>query len=259
MPCYSVEGKLGTGKGKFCVFRAREGMRAGRKIAANFLLKFEHLTPELRASYTRLPHKPTPEDLDALGHGNPDSMDEDKNGLLFLDECATWLNARTYADKSRAAFVDWCVHARKKGWDVYFIVQNYSMIDKQLRGSMIEYEVRMRRLDRIRIPLIGSALGGLFGGRVGYFPRAHVATARLADTGAHPIVAERWIFRGDDLNDGYDTREVFSASDDFGPHSVLPPWDARLARTPLQKLMDCTRHRQRRQFARLSKTNARSW
>ena len=220
MPSYSVEGKLGTGKGKFCVFRAQQALREGRRVAANFELRLQHLVPELDASYTRLPHKPQAFDLAAIGHGNPDSYDEEKNGCLFLDECATWLNARAFQDKSRAGVLDWCVHARKHGWDVYFVVQNADAIDKQIRTSMIELACRCARLDKVRIPFIGGMLGSIFGGRAGYFPRMHMVTARNMDFPT--VVAERWFFKGDDLHQSYDTREVFTETDPFGVHSVLP-------------------------------------
>lgn len=224
MAVYSVEGKLGTGKTKFCVWRAQEALRAGRRVASNVDLVVEKLTPEKPRSYIRLPDKPTPDDLAAIGHGNPDSYDEDKNGVLILDELGTWLNSRTFQDKSRAGVLDWLIHARKLGWDVYLIVQDAGMIDKQVREALIEYQCRCMRMDKVRIPVIGKFLGACFGGRVGYLPRFHLVTARVGQ-GATAIVAERWTFRGDDLHVAYDTRQIFRPDYPHGVHSVLPPWD----------------------------------
>lgn len=70
MPVYSVEGKLGTGKTKFAVWRAQEALRDGRRVASNVDLVLEKLTPERRSTYIRIPDKLSPEQLAAIGHGN---------------------------------------------------------------------------------------------------------------------------------------------------------------------------------------------
>lgn len=232
MPVWSVEGKLGTGKTKFCVWRAQEAIRQGRRVASNVDLFMDKLTPERRASYIRVPDKPTAFDLDAIGQGNPESYDEDRNGILILDELGTWLNARSFGDKERAGLIDWLIHARKKGWDVYLIVQDQGMIDKQVRESLIEYQCRCIRLDKIKIPVIGSVLGA-FHKKLKYLPRMHVTTARVG-YGQNAIVAERWTYRGDDLHAAYDTRQVFTSNYPDGAKSVLPPWDHAPAVSKLQ-------------------------
>jgi len=223
MAVYSVEGKLGTGKTKFCVWRAQEAIRAGRRVASNVDLYMDKLTPERRANYIRIPDKPSAFDLDAIGPGNPESYNEDKNGVLILDELGTWLNARNFSDKDRAGLIDWLIHARKKGWDVYLIVQDAGMIDKQVRESLIEYQCRCIRLDKIKIPLVGWILG-IFYAKWAYLPRMHITTARVG-YGVNAIVAERWTYKGDDLHAAYDTRQIFTSNWPDGCKSVLPPWD----------------------------------
>lgn len=222
MAVYSVEGKLGTGKTKFAVWRAQLALKQGRRVASNVDLFLDKLLPHQFAHYVRLPDKPTGEDLMAAGHGNPDSYDEDRNGVMILDELGTWLNARSFQDKCRAQVLDWLIHARKLGWDVYLIVQDSGMIDKQVREALIEYRVKMFRGDKIKIPVIGGILNDLFGGRAGYLPRFHMAVARVGD-GQNSVVAERWMFRGDDLHAAYDTRQVFRPDYPHGAHSV---WSA---------------------------------
>lgn len=228
MPVFSVEGKLGTGKTKWCVWRAQQALREGRRVASNVDLFLPKLTPERAARYIRIPDKPSPFDLEAIGHGNPESYDEDQNGVLILDELATWLNSRSFQDKSRAGVIDWLVHARKLGWDVYLIVQDVNMIDRQVREALVEYSCRCMRMDKVKIPFIGSILqtfGELFGfKRAGYLPRFHLVTARIG-SGATQVIAERWAYRGDDLHAAYDTRQVFTTDYPHGAHSVLPPWD----------------------------------
>jgi len=220
---YSVEGKLGTGKTKFAVWRAQDALRAGRRVASNVDLKMDILSKKgQRASYIRLPDKPTEWDLLAMGPGNPESYDEDRNGILILDELGTWLNSRSFQDKSRAGLLDWLIHARKHGWDVYLIVQDSGMIDKQVREALVELTCKCIRLDKVRIPLIGGLLNDLFGGRVGYLPRMHLVVARLG-IGTSAVVAERWHYKGDWLHAAYDTRQVFRADYPHASHSVLHP------------------------------------
>jgi len=225
MAVYSVEGKLGTGKTKFAVWRAQLAHLEGRRVASNVDLKLEHFTKYQRSSYVRLPDKPTAFDLESMGHGNPDSYDEDKNGVLILDELGTWLNSRSFQDKGRAPLLDWLIHARKLGWDVYLIVQDANMIDRQVREALIEYQCKCMRMDKVRIPLIGGLLRdlvGLFGVKGGYLPRFHLVAARLG-SGPNAVVSERWQYRGDWLHKAYDTRQVFRADYPYGVHSVLHP------------------------------------
>ena len=220
MAVYSVEGKLGTGKTKFCVWRAKNALLEGRRVASNVDLFLDKLVPSMAlAKYTRIPDKPSAFDLEAIGHGNPDSYDEDKNGVLILDELGTWLNSRNFQDKGRAPLIDWLIHARKLGWDVYLIVQDSGMIDKQVRDALIEYKCKCLRLDKVKIPFVGGFLS-LLGGRAGYLPRMHLVVARVGE-GQNAIIAERWMYRGDDLHQGYDTRQVFRTDYEDGVHSVI--------------------------------------
>lgn len=225
MAVYSVEGKLGTGKTKFAVWRAQTAMQEGRRVASNVDLFLEHFTKDRRARYVRIPDKPSAFDLECIGHGNPDSYDEERNGVLILDELGTWLNSRNFQDKGRSALLDWLIHARKLGWDVYLIVQDANMIDRQVREALIEYQCKCMRMDKVKIPLIGGILRDvldLFGVKGGYLPRFHLVAARIG-SGQSAVVAERWQYRGDWLHSVYDTRQVFRSDYPHGAHSVLHP------------------------------------
>lgn len=252
MAVYAVTGKLGGGKGKAAVMKVREYLRAGKRAAGNVDLFMEHLVDDRdRGTYIRLPDKPTATDLYMLGSGNrfidfqPDirhekdglrgyapntersllpGFDESHNGVLVLDECGSWLNTRTYADKGRADLLEWMIHARKYGWDILFVMQNIGQADKQLRDALFEYVVRLTRLDRMRVPMVSDLVKGMTAGALsGNLPRVHVAVVRL---GANPdaLVADRWIFRGDDLQQAYNTTQVFSEHYPHGTHCLLSAW-----------------------------------
>jgi len=218
MAVYIVQGKLGTGKTKYCVGKLREALAKGRRAATNLDLKMDHLClPQSRSTVIRVPDKPTAADLLTMGHGNPDSYDEDRNGVLVLDELGSWLNARQFQDKGRSALIDWLIHARKHGWDCYLIVQHLNMIDKQVRDALAEYVVRTIRADKMRIPVVGSFLGDY-----GRMPRFHIARIGLAD--APGLTVDREWFRGDDLHDAYDTRQVFKDDPHATCYSYLSAW-----------------------------------
>jgi hypothetical protein len=228
MAIYLVTGRLGAGKSLACVGRIRDALREGRRVATNLDLTLEAMLKlEARAvDVQRIPDKPTRADLELLGVGNP-YIDEAKNGLIVLDELGSWLNAREWGDKARQGVIDWLIHSRKYGWDVIFICQHIQQVDKQVRESLVEYHVNVRRLDRLSIPFVGGLVrllsGGLASGRL---PRIHVAAVRYG-TEHNALVAERWVYRGGEFFGAYNTRQVFSPSYPHGVYSYLSPWHVK--------------------------------
>jgi len=250
MAVYAITGKLGSGKGKGAMKLLRDYLRAGKRVATNCDIFMEYMMPgQSRQTVIRVPDKPTSADLYAIGSGNRfidfeplvkhtakgfeytppaprllPGFDESYNGALFLDECASWLNTRDFQAGGRKELLEWAIHARKYGWDVYFICQNISQIDKQLRDSLFEYVVRMSRLDRMKVPFVSAAFKLVTAGfSDGSLPRMHIGVVRL---GCSPegVVADRWHFRGDDLNRAYNTTQVFSDSYPHAIHCLLPSW-----------------------------------
>lgn len=221
MSDFLVVGKKGTGKTKYCVRIIRDALSQGRRVATNLDLYLENLLPPTsKAVVVRLPDKPTSEDVKALGMGNDSKdYDEDRNGVIVLDELGKWMNARSYQEKGRQDFLDFMIHSRKLGWDTYFICQSSVQVDKQLRESQIEYIVRCIRMDKVKIPIIGSLLS-LFG--KGYLRGLHYATTRLSDV-ADVVIDREW-FKGSDVHNGYDTRQVFKTDCGHGAYSMLSAW-----------------------------------
>lgn len=213
MADYLVTGKKGNGKSLIVVSRIRDAILKGKKIATNLDL---HLVPMLgpflrHAQVIRLPDRPSIDDLECIGRGRADGpYNEDANGLLVLDELATWMNSRTFADKGRAAVLDWLAHSRKLGWDTYLLTQHPNQIDKQVREALCEYLVVCRRMDKMKVA--GFKL-----------PKLHVAFVRYGME-RDSLVAERWMYRGTDLYSSYDTDQVFRAVSDHGPYCLLPPY-----------------------------------
>lgn len=218
MADYFVSGKKGNGKSVAVVGRIRDALLAGRRVATNLDLRLENLLPAKarRVNVIRLPDKPTAADLEALGYGGP-SVDEDTFGVLALDELATWLNARSFQDKTRAGVLNWLVHSRKWRWETYLIGQHIEQVDKQVRVALVEYEVRCRRLDRVKIPFLGNLIRTASGGTLkGNLPKMHVAGVFYEG-----IRTDRWWYRGADLYAGYDTEQKFVHPLEYRPYDDI--------------------------------------
>lgn len=216
MPVYIVTGKLGSGKTLSMIGRMREYMLAGKPVATNIGLNLRELVSKRpQAPIYLLPDRPTSADLEVIGAVH-DTGQEERNGALVLDECATWLNARAWNGEDRAKVIDWMLHSRKLGWDVYLIVQNISLLDKQLRDALAEYVVHCRRLDRMRIPGVGRLINALSLGYLsGNLPKVHMAAVRYG-TGPASMHADTWVFRGRDLYAAFSTAQVIGADRTVG-------------------------------------------
>ena len=186
--------------------KIKEALLAGRRVATNLNIFVEHmLPPDVRKiDLTRLPDLPALSDLNAIGLGSDTFADEDKFGLIVLDEASGMFNAREWADKSRQGMIDWLKHARKLRWHVYIIAQTDGMIDKQIRDAFGEHLVVCKRMDRLSIPFIGM-IGKLAGIKIRP-PKLHVGIVRYGMASRDPVV-DRWLYRGTTLYRAYDTEQ----------------------------------------------------
>ncbi len=225
MAVYFVTGKLGAGKSLVSVGRIRDAFFRGAPVATNLDINLHFMLGRHKKNTRlyRVPDKPCLADLEALGKGNT-TYDESKNGLLVLDECGTWFNSRTWNDKSRQEVINWFLHARKLGWDIIFIVQDISIVDKQARLALAEHTVFCRRLDRMQIPLISTAIRVLSLGQLRLkLPRLHIGIVKYGDN-AQSLTVDKWHLWGKDLYASYDTKQAFSDHYEHGTYSVLPSW-----------------------------------
>ncbi len=228
MAVYFITGKLGGGKSLCSVGRIQQYLNEGRKVATNLDLRLEHLVnPWAKNTRVyRMSDKPTKDDFEALPLGyDGDEIDEERNGAIVLDELAIWFNSRSWNDKGRKDVIEWIVHARKRRWDIFFLVQDIDAVDKQARDLFAEHLVTCKRTDRLNIPLIGWLIQPLYRSCTGKrlpMPRLHIATVRYGDTLSAPVV-DRWLYRGTDLYDAFDTEQKFYPDSD-PIHSILPPW-----------------------------------
>ena len=225
MPVYFVTGKLGAGKTLCSVGRIQDYLEEGRKVATNLDLNLEHLLDSRsKTTVLRIPDKPRLQDLEMMGRGHElDKPDESKNGLLVLDECLDFLDSRSWRDPERGPVLSWMRHARKHRWDVMFVLQDIESADGQLVRQLCEHLVTCRRTDRIKV-------AGF------HLPKAHIAQVRYGQTESASAI-DRWVYRGSNLYDAYDTEQCFTDGHQFmkvsdgtdmvdmrAPYTYLSPW-----------------------------------
>lgn len=227
MTDFAVTGKKGSGKGLFCAGLIRDALRAGRKVATNMDIYPEKMvSPFNKCTLIRLPDTPTVADMNAIGIGN-DVVDDDLNGIIILDETSKFFNARQWGDKERQPLLDWLIHSRKLGWDVYYQMQGLEQIDKQLRATQIEFHIPVKCTKHWRLPGI-TWLFGLVGLNV-RFPKMHLGIYRQGCDRDSMITDKKW-YRAKEIYNAYDTRQVFldrGHPDACGLHTVLSAWHVK--------------------------------
>lgn len=214
-------GQPGTGKSTLATGMILDSLRDRRKVVANFAV--DPAPAAMRPSsiisngYVEvLPARPTFEQLASIGYGWTDRKDygrEDRSGLLVMDEIGGWINSRSWADKDRQKIIDWFLHSRKRGWDIVFIAQHPNLIDKQIREAVVEAYARIRRTDRMTLPMTNIKL-----------PRMHIAIARYGLDQNAPRL-QTWMYRGTTEHKCFSSYALFDADQDTieGTYCTLPP------------------------------------
>lgn len=216
---YLLYGQPGTGKSTLAAGIALDYLRAGRRVVANFAIDpapacYSRRSKLMDASVMVLPSRPSFSYFPLIGLGWTDPENEagreDRAGLLVIDEAGPWLDSRRWQDSDRPKIIDWLLQSRKRGWDVVLIAQHPGLIDKQVRDAVVEGYCRIRRTDRMKF-------FNLF-----RLPRLHVGVVRYGLDANAPVL-ERYAYRGRLEHKCFQSYALFSAVDDFGLFSVLPP------------------------------------
>ena len=105
-------------------------------------------------------------------------------------------------------------------------------MDKQAREALAEHTVFVRRMDKLRIPLVGI-YSKYFIGKEIRPPKVHVGIVKYGDTKTHETV-DKWWYKGEDLYRLYDTEQVFTNVEQ-GNFTYLTPWHIKGRYLPKQK------------------------
>lgn len=228
MAVYIVTGKLGSGKSLLCCWKIQEYLKRRCPVAANISLRLEHnnfCKPSNDYSRVlRLPDMPTADDLINIGFGC-DHYDEEKFGGIFLDEAGIWLNSRKWNSSGRTDLLEFFLYLRKRRWDLWLIVQNIDIVDKQIRAAIAEHVVYCSRSDRFQLPIFPKLiLNVLTVGLINFVkvPKFHSAICKYGVSKLSPT-ADTWYYRGEDYFNVYNTMQEFDSNYSAGVYSILPP------------------------------------
>jgi len=229
MTDYAVTGKKRSGKGLFCAGIIRDALASGKRVATNMDIWPEKMLPVTnRATFYRLPDCPTAEELEAIGLGyEGDDIDDEKNGVIILDEASKYFNARAYQDKTRQPMLDWLIHSGKLRWDVYYQMQGLSQVDKQIRETQVEYHIGVKNTRMWPIPFV-TPIMSIFGFNV-RFPRLNIGIIKQGCERDSLVVGRKY-FRSKDIFQAYDTEQKFLDRNHpmaTGFHTVLSPWHVK--------------------------------
>lgn len=234
-----IVGELGQGKGIVAAYFASLYYSRGLRVAANYPLDTLYMNKNIDNPVTVLPAYPRIEDFENLGRGC-DENEKVKFGALFLDECATWINSRGFSQKGRLAFIDWLIHSRKLGWDVYLIAQHEDMIDSQVIKAMGNQVIRCKRLDELRVPFLTTfneifrpGKSGVASKKKGILPHYVVASRYLVNDSqkVKNKPTEKIFIKARNFYSVYDTNFRFTDGEEFlngrfvdmrAMYSVLP-------------------------------------
>jgi hypothetical protein len=237
MAIFVFTGKLGSGKTLCAVGRMQEYLVQGRKVATNIDLNLPMLVgyKSKNCVVYRLPDVPTLADLETIGIGS-DKYGEEHNGVIVLDECAQFLNTRNFQDKERKKLINWFVHARKKRWDVIFIIQHLNALDKQFRDLFAEHIVYCNRLDRLKWPLIVRPIVLALGFSPN-LPKVHRALVMYGH-GQNAMKVDSWVYTGKSLYSAFDTEQGFNDQAVGGVYQLIPPYYLNKEKTDGDYLKD---------------------
>lgn len=228
-------GQPGTGKSTLATGLILDFLRAGKRVVSNFAVDASPacINPRHKISQGHvevLPARPSYQQLQDIGLGwvHPEHFGrEEFSGLLVLDEVGGWINSRSWSESNRQLIVDWFLHSRKRGWDIIFIAQHPNLIDKQVREAVVEAYARVRRMDRMKVPVVGVSL-----------PRIHIAILRYGLELTAPKL-QTWYYRGRVEHKCFASYALFDAAADVvGTYCTLP---ARITKYGLG--VDLKRHR----------------
>lgn len=215
MTIWLYSGTPGSGKSLHAAsdIRFQLNRHKPRPVIGNFPINYEGIRhPEM---YQYIPNwEMRPDDLYQMAEdwwaAHPDDFREERY-LVVLDECQLILNARSWSQRDRLAWIQLFSQHRKVGMKVVLVAQNAKMVDNQLR-MLIEYDVVHRKLSNVGT--LGWLMSLPFAGRI--FVRVtnfYTLNERLS--------SEWYIARRADMR-LYDTHAKFERTGEDGRGLAIP-------------------------------------
>jgi len=163
-----ITGERGTGKTTRAMLVAIDVIRLGGTFLSNIDINPLFLDSIMSSPHlehwdnvvVRLPDAPHrfALHLEIIGEGWYQFKDIVKYSIMIFDECAIYLNSRSWADDERKYFIDALIHQRKRGYKEYYLAHSLAQIDSQVRvGYITTVELLLNRPPQFSRRLLGGS------------------------------------------------------------------------------------------------------
>lgn len=236
-----LEGVRGSGKSKIAVAEIQTYLKANKRVATNLDINLSLIAPGTKSEFVRVPDIPRSIDFESLGKAypeldpdNPDTYDENKFGLIVIDELLVSFNSRSWNDPDRLKLVSWMVQSRKLGWRLWLICQDVDAVDKQLRETLLQ-EIWACRSGKnfFSSPVLGKLLNLFISPiiRISAPLGFHICNVYTGKRKDKIHLAQTFFFKRYDLHSYYKTAQTFTPDNLIDKHGKVI--DMRASYCPL--------------------------
>lgn len=221
MAGFFYTGPRGSGKSLGAVHQIYERLTNDRPVATNLDIFPDYLIKK-QYKLTRLPDKPSVKHLEILGYAytdgpiSKDDYDENKNGLIVLDEISLYLSSKR--DKEFAPLMDWLVQSRKYGWDLLLLAQSKEQVNETVYKSLCDNLVLCKADKLVPIPYIGGLLKKI--GLSGRLPDNHTAVV-LNGRSEQGSIIETINYSRKKLQNFYNTAQTFNDGQELVNNNLM--------------------------------------
>lgn len=203
---FAICGKLGGGKSLSSVVSMVKHFKRGGYVVTNIRLNIETISKYLGCSATKLNNQYLLIDADNCNpqnfpHGDLRGTPNGRRVLVVIDESAEWFSSLD-SSKQLKEWVSWLRHSDKLGVDIFFIVQDLSMLHKQGR-LLINRMIVAIDMAKFKFPIINC--------QPFFWLRSYI---RLIEHDAitKEVVGRTWLKKNKQYFSFYNTADLFGLS-----------------------------------------------
>lgn len=203
---FAICGKLGGGKSLSSVVSMVKHIKRGGYVVSNIRLNLDSISKYLRCSVSKLKKQYLLIDADncnpqTFPHGDLRGTPNGRRVLVVIDESAEWFSSLD-SSKQLKGWVSWLRHSDKLGVDIFFIVQDLSMLHKQGR-LLINRMIVAIDMAKFKFPIINC--------QPFWWLRSYI---RLIEHDAitQEIVGRSWLKKDKQYFSFYNTADLFGLS-----------------------------------------------
>lgn len=203
---FAICGKLGGGKSLSSVVSIVKHLKRGGYVVTNIRLNLESISKFIGCSISKLNKQYLLIDADNCNpqkfpHGDLRGTPNGRRVLVVIDESAEWFSSLD-SSKQLKEWVSWLRHSDKLGVDIFFIVQDLSMLHKQGR-LLINRMIVCIDMAKFKFPIINC--------QPFFWLRSYI---RLIEHDAitKEIVGRSWLKKSKQFFTFYNTADLFGLS-----------------------------------------------